>query len=169
MLVLRLHGRRRDMTLVGRGFFRSRWTSRRPTIAAVEAGASCGGSDDCLGVNVVDHRAVDVHYFRVVEEVPALPVSAAEANSSVAETVVNAAVEADGRAPVSVVPTVRAVSPAPVAGRPEEAHLRGDHPGARHPIVSVVAIRPVTGRPEVIIARANGLFIYRYRGWSDLN
>lgn len=124
--------------------------------------------DDRLLIDVVNHVDVHVIHPSVIEEVAAVPAAAEVAGAGVAESVVDAAVEADFRAPVSGVPEIGAVGPAPVAGRPEKTYLGRFHPRARDPeISSVVAIAPVARRPDIAIAGANGLRVNGKDGWGD--
>src|SRR5580692_2979719 len=144
-------------------------TSVNATTAAVEA--------DAIHVRViVDHCAViyvvhvgDVHvvHAAVVEEVAPVPVATFITEAAVAETVVNAAVEANLRAPVAGVPEISATTPAPVARRPEEADLRCDYPRAGDPVIAVRSVGPIARRPDVAIARAGRLHINRQRWGSD--
>src|SRR5580693_4171949 len=98
-------------------------TSVNAATAAIEA--------DAIHVRViVDHCAViyvvyvgDVHvvHATVVEEMAAVPVATLVAEAAVPETVVNTAIEANVRAPVTGVPEISAATPAPVARRPQES------------------------------------------------
>src|SRR4029077_6189127 len=78
----------------------------------------------------------------VVEEGATSPLSAVEANAAVSEAVVDAAVEAHMRAPITRVPAIEAARERPVARSPQHPHRR-NHPCARDPVIAVV----VTPRP----------------------
>jgi hypothetical protein len=75
--------------------------------------------DDGLGVNVGDVRHVpDIIHRAVVEEGSVLPTSAFIAGTRVAESIVDAAVETDSRAPVPLVPGEPVVAPTPITRSP---------------------------------------------------
>lgn len=74
--------------------------------------------DDGLVVDVSDRDIRDVVDGTVVEEVAAAPITALIADAGVAEAIGDAAVEADGRSPITGVECVDAIVPAPIAGRP---------------------------------------------------
>ncbi len=92
-----------------------------------------------IDLAIVDHRFVvhvmnvgDVYmiHFAVVKEMISVPVPAFVAEAAVPEAVVNAAVEADMRSPVTGVPEIACVAPAPIARGPQKADLRSEHPSA---------------------------------------
>src|SRR5581483_9513263 len=106
-------------------------------------------------VGVVDVGDVDVVDAAVVPEVAVAPFAAVVAVAGVAVAVVDAAIEADVRAPVAGVPEVDAVAPAPPARRPQIARLGRQHPGAGHPVVvaGIVVPGPVARRPDIAFGR----------------
>src|SRR5580658_6422179 len=108
--------------------------------------------DDGPCISVVNYSHVYIVHARVVVKVAVGPPTAVIAGADITETVVDAAIETDLRSPVARVPEVRAVSPTPIAGRPEKADLWRFDPGAGNPeISSVIAVAPVAGRPEVAV------------------
>ena len=139
----------------------------RSTVAAVIVGAcianSTGTSVEAIVRTVVDVATApaDVIVSTVVPEVATAPVSAVEAGAEVAEAVVNAAVVADGRAPVTGVPEVATGAVAPVAGGPEGVDVWRCDPGAVDPFITVAGPGPVAGGPDVAVARSDGLFVDR--------
>src|SRR5215467_14097857 len=137
-----------DMPFVRGGELRA----ARPCLDAARAAIEAGVIDR----DVIDHRAVvnvgdigvaHIGHGAVVVELAVAPFTADEAHAAVAEAVIHAAIEADGRPPVTDVPDVGAIDPAPVAGRPQEPDGR-QYPGARHPVIAFVP-RPVAWRPDV--------------------
>jgi hypothetical protein len=72
----------------------------------------------------VDDGDVYVVYSRVIEELSAIPVTAFVADTDVAVTVVDSTIEADVRTPISDIPDIEAISPTPIAWRPEKPDLR---------------------------------------------
>src|SRR6266550_1002421 len=112
----------------------------------VEADAVYRGvvMDDGRVVGVVDHRDVHVAHGAVVIVISAAPVAADETDASVAEAVINAAVEADSWSPVACVPEIDTFAKSPVAGNPE---------------VTVGSVSPVTGNPDVARSGTDRLHI----------
>src|SRR5271169_2532049 len=112
------------------------------------------------GVDIVSYRPiVNIMYVgnvyvvdrAIVVKIAAVPISAVVTIARVPPSIVNAAIKAYGRSPISRVPQVESSRKAPPARRPQEAHLRRVHPSSRHPVV-VAHIRvpsPVPGRPQV--------------------
>ena len=124
--------------------------------------------DDRPLIDVVNYVHVYVVRARVVVETTVAPAAAVVSGADVTKAIVNATVEADFRPPVARVPEIRAVGPAPVAGRPEQANRRRFNPRSGNPEISaVVAVAPVAGRPDVAIARANRLRVNGKNWWSD--
>src|SRR5258708_4785879 len=112
LLVPGLRGGGREVSAAGNPLLfgcRSRVGS---TVAAVVADAVHAGIvDDGLVVRVVNDRGVYIHDRGVVEELPALPVSAFKASAHVSESIKNATVEADLLSPVASVPEENALAP----------------------------------------------------------
>ena len=99
------------------------------SVSADEAGAAGVISEASVGA-VIGKAVVEagVPVGAVIPEVTAVPVAAVEAYAEEAEAVVNAAVVADGRAPVSGVPVVAVGVIAPVAGGPQGSYVGGGYP-----------------------------------------
>ena len=89
--------------------------------SAVEADAI--GRFTLLGhigvVNVMNDRSVHVRDARVIEVSVASPVATIEVGARVAESIVNAAVEAHRWPPITSVPDIKAVNKPPVSRCPE--------------------------------------------------
>ena len=107
------------------------------------------------GANVID-RAV------VVKVMP-LPIAAKVAEADVAKAVVDAAIEADVRAPISAMEAVMDATPAPVGRGPERAVVRRRNPFAGNPVIAVVAPAPVAGGPEIVGVGSGRLIVFRQR------
>src|SRR5208283_2903688 len=150
MHMLGLHRRCRRVVLVHRSLFCSGRSSGNSTLASVIADmVHRGFVDDGLFVNIGDVRDIHVTHRAVVEEGSVVPISTAIADTTVAEAVVNATVEADSLSPVAFIPGEGVAAPAPITGSPEQAsHGRLD-PGTRHPEIAIIAISPVAGRPQI--------------------
>src|ERR1700728_235875 len=122
------------------------------TVTAIEA--------DMIDGDVIHHRPVvdggDVNAAAemvvggVIAELAVIPVTAVVTMAEVAEAVVHAAVEADGRTPVAAVPQVGTAVPAPVARGPEVTRFRRLYPGSGHPVVAAAVLGPgpVARRPD---------------------
>src|SRR5271166_4422099 len=116
-------------------------------VVVVDDGGLVDASAILVHVGYVD--APKVRYRAVIGENSAAPFTAAEADSTVAEAVIDAAVETDMRTPIARVPSVEAASETPIARGPQEANSWGLHPYARDPVVTGVAIGPIARRPNV--------------------
>src|ERR1700691_353917 len=102
-----LCGRCRSMTLIQRGLFRSGRSSGCSTGSAVVANVvSRPLVAYGLFVSVVKGAHIYVIHRGVVAESPVLPISAFIAKTTIAEAVIDAAVEADRRTPVAVIPGI---------------------------------------------------------------
>src|SRR5215469_2661925 len=125
---------------------------RRPrfdtAVTAVVADVAFGDVGDSRVVGVVDNGRVYAVHISVVGKATAFPSAALIPNTAVAEAVVDAAVETHVRSPIPRVPDIYAVTPAPVTGSPQEAHLWWLNPCAGHPVIAgVVVVSPVAGYP----------------------
>ena len=166
--MLSLHRRWRPVLLVCRGLFCSGRAGVNSTGAAVVADMVHPGVVDYGPVvNIVKVPDVHVVHRAVVVEGSMIPVSAFIAETTVAETVVDATVEADMGAPVAFIPSVAVTAPTPVTGSPEEANLWSHHPRTWHPVVAFISISPVSGRPQITLGRGHGLHVHRERGRCD--
>src|SRR5262245_2923109 len=167
MLVINLHVRGLEVTFVIPSHLFMVRASIDATMSAVVADAVDGVViHDGLVVNVNIGDGHVVHAAVVIE--PAVtPIATFITIAEVSESVVYAAVEADVRPPVSGMPDVEAVTPSPVARRPEIARFRREHPGARHPVVAVGTVSPVAGSPDIAIAWASRLHVNRQRRRAD--
>ena len=147
---------------------RGGWPSRRTATAAVEADAihatSAGYS---AAVHVVNNRAIDVRDGAVVVKRSVIPIPAVVAETRITEPVVDSSIESNGKAPISFVPSIHAVAPAPIPWRPERARKGRQHPCAGYPIVAVRAISPVSWRPDISLAWTNRLRVNRQDRRSD--
>ncbi len=162
-------GRVEVAIMIGELFFTIR-TSIDAATAAIEADAvpvSIEAVIDAAVVKVADYVYVDAIDGAVVEELATAPFAAEETDARITETVVDAAVEADMASPIAAMPDVNAVTPAPIAGRPEQAGFRSHYPCSRNPIVAVIAIGPVAGRPDIAGPGAERLFVNGKSGRTD--
>src|SRR3569833_119672 len=145
------------------------WSRTRvcTTLSAVKAHARRAGvvhHNRSVDVYVVNDGLIYVDDRSVVHETVVVPPPPREAFTVVPEAVIYTAVEPDLRSPIAVVEVVRTVLPTPVSRRPQQAALRGKHPGTGHPvIVSFLIIpAPVPWDPESPIFRARRLIIVGY-------
>src|SRR6266851_975231 len=124
------------MTLAVRCHFLRRRMSSDSAPAAVKADAVDVVVDDCRVVGVAHNGHVHVGHRAVVVVGATSPVAAEKADTGVAETVVNAAVEADFGSPVARRPSVEAVFEGPIPWSPEETDFRRECPGTRNPDIA---------------------------------
>jgi hypothetical protein len=155
--VFRLHPRGASPLLAERSLLRGGWTGINSTLATVEADVVGGPVDHRLRVDVVNVCDINIVHRPVVVEGSIIPIATLVAVSTVAEAVVDAAVETDLRPPVAIVEHVCAVVPAPVAGRPKQTRFRRFRPRAWHPVITFVAVGPVAWRPDVALSRRHRL------------
>src|SRR5216684_3602969 len=152
------------MTLAVRCHFLKRRMSSDSAPAAVKADAVDVVVDDCRVVGIANDGDVHVGHRAVVVVGATSPVAAEKADTGIAETVVNAAVEADFGSPVARGPSVEAVFESPIPWSPEQTDFRREYPGARNPEVAIWAISPVAGNPDIARPWADGLRInWQYR------
>src|SRR5215470_7005437 len=159
--VLDLSCRGSEMPLVGRGLFWRRRPCLYSVLPSVVADARHRVIHHPRAADIVNNSDVDVVYGTVVEEVSVLPTSAFVAIAEITESVNDAAIKADLRAPIAIVENIGAVLPSPIARRPEETDLRGQNPRTRHPvvIVEIGVPSPVARHPDVVFTRANRLLV----------
>src|SRR5262249_28337405 len=134
----------------------------------VEAEIShCLVFDDCLGINIGDHRPVHPHHRGVVEERSVIPIAALESDTSIAEAIVDAAVISDARSPISRVPEITAPLITPITWGPKKPDSRWEHPGSGHPVIVSITVSPVARSPDVAGAGTKRLVVNRQNRWSD--
>lgn len=112
-------------------------------------------------IGMVDDAGVDAPNGGVVVEEAIMPPAAEEANAEVAEAVVDAAIVADCRAPITGVPDVEAVGPTPITGRPKRTDVGRLDPCAGNPVIvaGIVVVGPIARRPDQAGLRAGRLHI----------
>jgi hypothetical protein len=123
--------------------------------------------DDRLVVHIGYIGDVNVGHAPVVKEPVSAPVATVETVAGVSKAVIDAAIKADVRSPVAIVPSIKTVIPAPIARRPQHSDGSLD-PSAGNPVVAVVVIPcPITRRPDITFSRAKRLNINGQRRWAD--
>src|SRR5580704_14888908 len=112
-------------------------------------------------VNVMNFVDVHVVHGAVVVKVVTIPAAAFITVAEIAESIIDAAIPADVRAPITFMEEIAAIAPSPVAGCPEEANFRSFDPGSGNPviIISIGIPSPVSGGPDIAVTRTDGLFI----------
>jgi hypothetical protein len=125
---------------------------------------------------IVDHRGVigvvnvgDVNIIHraVVLELSVVPAAAVIAVTAVAVAIVDPAIEAYVRTPVTLIESVSAVAPAPIAWSPEEPGSRSHYPRTWYPIIIAFAVSPVSRGPDVTLGGTRRLLIHRQRRRAD--
>jgi hypothetical protein len=105
---------------------------------------------------VVDHGRIHADHGSVVGEESSPPLAAGEAYTEVPTAIIDAAVIAHLRPPISLVIRIEPVRPSPVTGRPQGADVGRRHPCAGNPIVVAIAVvvGPIAWRPHHVWRRA---------------
>jgi hypothetical protein len=93
--------------------------------------------------------------------VAAAPVAALIAETNIAKTVVDAAIEADILTPIAAVEAVMVMVVTPVTGRPQSALIGSLNPRAWHPVIVPLIPTPVAGRPEIAVSGSLRLIVVR--------
>ena len=107
-------------------------------------------NDGAIDISVANDSSIYMDDRSVVAERITPPATATEADTSIAETVIDTAVEAYCWTPVAFMKEVDAISPTPIAWCPKKAHGWSHHPRARNPVISIGSPSPKTGSPHVV-------------------
>src|ERR1700722_2835282 len=120
MLVLCLRSDRRTMRFVRVTLLFGCWARRYSPSPSVEGDMGFVVHDHgAVHVNVGDVHRVHMHHGSVIEEASATPLAAIKPVSAVAVAVVDAAVKSNLRSPITAVPGIDAIIPAPVSRSPQ--------------------------------------------------
>src|SRR5262249_45088831 len=84
---------------------------------------------------------------------------------AITKAVIDSAIKTNVGAPIARAPYVDPVAPAPITRRPQQAHGRRQHPGARNPVISNRTDPPVARGPYVTGCRNRGLLLDRQFRW----
>jgi hypothetical protein len=125
--------------------------------------------DNGLVIDIGNVGRAYVVYFAVVIEPPVIPISALIADARITVAIVDAAVETDLGTPISGIPDVDAVAPAPIARSPEQTDCRDLYPCAWDPVVAIIPVRPISGCPDKTFGGTRRLLVHGQRGWRDVN
>ena len=106
--MLHLHRQRVGMPFTGEALLLWRWACDYTAAPAVEAHMVVVNDHVAL-VNIRHIDDIDVGNGSVIEEAAASPLATPEANSGIAEAVVNAAVETDMWPPIAGIPDIETV------------------------------------------------------------
>ncbi len=169
--VLRLFRSQRRMGFMRGGLLRGGGTGGDAASAAVETDARAGAG---VGADrrVVDGCHVDAAKIvrrAIVGEGAVIPASALIAVSAITEAVIDAAVESDGRAPISAVPEIGVIDPAPITRSPEIPDLGRRDPGARNPEITAIAVSPIARSPDIAELGKGRLGVNRQHRRRDLH
>jgi hypothetical protein len=131
------------------GYLRRGSSDIQSSGTAVVADAVVGdvGNPIVIHVDIAYHIHIYVGYGIVIGKVVTVPVTAVVAAARIAESIINAAIEAYVGAPVTAVPLVAIVIERPVGRGPKRSYVRRDNPGSRNPVVIRGSVAPVTGSP----------------------
>ena len=142
--------------------FAGRWPVANAATAAVIADSDVVIRDNVVVVDVPDDGRIDVVHRPVIAEGPpvSIPVTTLVTTAGIAMAVVDAAIVADVRTPVTVVPVIAGFIVSPVRRRPERSHIGSHNPSARNPVISGGSIAPVARRPNVIFSGTLWLVVF---------
>ena len=138
----------------------------RPARPAIEADSRCTGFNvNSLLVDMSDRDIPKIVDRTIVDEHAIVPLAALVTDAAVTIAVIDTAIKTNVGAPIACVPYVDTVTPGPITGRPQQAHSRRQHPGARNPVISNRADTPVARGPYVTGCRNRRLLIDRQFWW----
>ena len=103
-----------------------------------------------MDIDIFNYGGIYVRDRPVVVEVVVVPIAAVVAVTHITVAIVDAAVIADVRTPIAMIPAIVGIGPAPVAWRPKCTDIGGDDPHPGHPIISGWLVVPVAWRPDVV-------------------
>src|ERR1700677_2782593 len=106
---------------------------------------------------------IHVFYRAVVGERIADPMTAPVATAKIAISVIDPAVEADGRAPISRMKDEYGTGLAPICRSPENTYPGRSRPTTGDPDVSLISPIPVPRRPQGTVFSECGLILFRQR------
>ena len=124
---------------------------------------------DCaVDISVVDDGDIHLCDRGVIRKGPTLPGATEEADSTIAEAVIHAAIVADLPTPIPIMESILAASPSPIGGGPQGALIGGRHPRAGNPIIVPIVggVAPVTRGPQEVGLRTRWLLIDGQSGRS---
>ena len=130
--------------------FRSGWPCPGSACSTVIAYAIARSAIDYIrSVYVSNHRFIHIIHGAVVKERTVVPISSGVADTDIAETIVDATIKSDLRAPVACMPDINTVAPTPISRGPKRSNERRKHPGAGYPIIPVWSVGPIARRPDI--------------------
>src|SRR5438270_8735144 len=122
--MLSLVGHRRSVPLACRNLLFRPGALINSAVSAVVADPSVALIDDRCVVNVVNHGDVHVVDRAIVEKVSALPPPAFVTVAKVAVAIIDSAIEAHSRAPITFIKDEPAAAPAPISRSPQKTNFR---------------------------------------------
>jgi len=169
-LMLRLRRRHPHMRIAPRSLLRSRGTSRQSSTPAVIAHpAHRPVIHRAARVNMRKASSANPVHRAIVVESSSVPIPALVPEPAIAKAIIDAAIEAHRRAPVTRIPQVSAAAPAPISRRPQHPNLGRLNPRSRNPVIALVAISPIARRPHITNLRTDRLLISHQRRRCDRN
>lgn len=118
---------------------------------------------NCVVVDVVNDRGIDIVHGAVVVELPSAPVSSLITAAHIPEAVIDTTIEADMRTPVAVAPAIAIADERPIRWCPERTNVGSNYPRSWYPIVARGSVPPVSGCPHIVRAGTFRLAIFRQR------
>lgn len=118
-----------------------------------------------IDISVMYNGPVYPYNGGVVAKAVAFPAAAIVTMTGIAIAIINAAIKAYMRPPVTGVKSVTAANIAPIGGSPVQSRIRRSNPNARYPIIAVDIIPgPVARLPYITVARGFRHVINPQRG-----
>jgi hypothetical protein len=146
-----------------------RWPSGDPT-RTIEAGSAASDRMvSAIDIGVTNDRGINIRNRGIIVEGSTFPTAAVVSDTSVAETVVYAAIKPNIRSPVTGMPDVKPSGVTPIARRPKKSDFGRIGPVSWNPVVSIVAIGPIAWYPYVTIGWARRLIIDPQWRWCDVD
>lgn len=120
LLMLRLHGSRRNMPVPHRGLLRDRRPRLYPMRPAIIARPVHRDMIDHrpVDIRVAHHRRVDPGYRRVIPEMTTVPLATDISRADIPATIIDPTIKSYMRAPITCMPEIGTAGPSPITGRP---------------------------------------------------
>src|SRR6266567_7368523 len=148
--MLSLFANRRSVPLACRNLLFRPGALINSAVSAVVADPSVALIDHRCVVNVVNHGDVHVVDRAIVEKVSTIPPPAFVTVAKVAVAIIDSAIKAHSRSPITFIKKEPATAPSPIPRSPQKTNFRRQHPRSRNPVViaEVGVVSPIARRPD---------------------
>jgi hypothetical protein len=120
--------------------------------------------DTTVDIGIMNNSTVNINHRCIIPENVAGPYATRKSDAEITAAIVDAAVKANARSPITHVIQVNIVIPSPITGSPVQSGIRRGYPNTRYPII-VIQIRvpgPITGFPNITLNGTSRYNIHRY-------